>query len=127
VRQIIQFKRNCHKLSNLFNEIFYNQQRSLGDFFKIDDQEESSILSNPNWVAGTLIPPTTNLLILPASIVTSSTINSPNRSNRSSSLKYDKVTLDDGTEVTSKFNKNNNHKRNPPEEAGNSREKNSKH
>lgn len=124
VRQLMQFKTNCHKFANLSNQAFYNQQRSLADVFQCDDEAESNIkLCNPDWVAGTFLPPTTNPPKLPASIITSSTIHTP---NRSISLKYEKVTLDDGTEVISKFNKNNNdkkQKRNRPEEAESSKKK----
>lgn len=122
-RQLMQLKINCIKFANLSSEAYSIQQRSLGDVFECYEKEESYLKAcNPDWVAGTFLPPTTNPPVLPASIITSPTIYSP---NRSFSSKYEKITLDDGTEVVSKFNKSSRkkEKRSRTEEAEGSKKK----
>lgn len=89
----------------------------------VDERESDKKLCSANWIAGTFLPPSNAVPLLPTNIVTSPNIDSPNRSLGS---KYEIVILEDGKEVMSKYIKIDNYKnrkRDRPEEARSSKKK----
>ncbi|GAA5816876.1 hypothetical protein MFLAVUS_010410 [Mucor flavus] len=103
IRQLKSLKKNCLNIAALSNEAYYTQPTSFSEIFgRGDSDDDNSKYCSPEWVTGTILPPTTKPALLPKQLLTSPTTLSRNRSLK---RKLPEFYLDDNTKVVSKFNK----------------------